>query len=42
MAESGIENLLQEDRTFTPSPDFVAQANARSELFAEADDDFVA
>ena len=42
MAESGIENLLQEDRTFTPSPDFVAQANAQSELFAEADEDFVA
>jgi acetyl-CoA synthetase len=38
----GIENLLQEERLFPPSDEFVAQANAQPELYAEADDDFVA
>ncbi|MGI9668001.1 MAG: acetate--CoA ligase [Acidimicrobiia bacterium] len=42
MTDSGIENLLQEDRTFPPSEAFSAQANAQPELFEEADDDFEA
>ena len=42
MAESGIENLLHEDRTFPPSEAFAAQANAGADLFGEADSDFVA
>ena len=37
-----IENLLHEERLFTPSEQFAAQANATGELFDEADDDFVA
>jgi len=32
-----IENLMAERRTFPPSPEFVAQANAGSELYAEAE-----
>ncbi|GAA5160536.1 acetate--CoA ligase [Ornithinimicrobium tianjinense] len=32
----GIEALLHEQRTFAPSPDFVAQANAGAELFEQA------
>jgi acetyl-CoA synthetase len=35
-----IEALLAENRTFPPSPSFVAQANARRELYAEAERDF--
>jgi acetyl-CoA synthetase len=37
-----IENLLNEARTFPPDPDFAAQANATSELYLEAEADFVA
>jgi acetyl-CoA synthetase len=37
-----IENLLREGRTFSPDPEFVAQANAQSELYLEAETDFVA
>ena len=37
-----IENLMAERRTFPPSPEFVAQANAGSELYAEAERDYVA
>ena len=37
-----IENLLVEGRTFPPSPEFVAQANATAELYAEAEADFEA
>ena len=39
--EAAIENLLAESRTFPPDPAFVAQANARAELYAEAERDFV-
>ena len=42
MADAGIENLLHEDRTFPPSEAFAAQANATADLFAEADEDYVA
>jgi acetyl-CoA synthetase len=34
-----IENLLAEDRTFPPDPAFSAQANARRELYEEAEAD---
>ncbi len=37
-----IENLLAERRTFPPDPAFVAQANAREALYAEAERDYVA
>ena len=40
MADSGIENLLHENRLFPPAPSFAAEANATSELFDEADADF--
>jgi acetyl-CoA synthetase len=42
MAHSGIENLLQEDRLFPPPPEFAAKAVGTADLYAEADDDFVA
>jgi acetyl-CoA synthetase len=32
-----IENLSTENRTFAPSPEFAAQANAKSDLYAHAD-----
>jgi len=34
-----IENLLAERRTFPPSPDFQAQANAQPDLYADAERD---
>jgi acetyl-CoA synthetase len=37
-----IENLLREARTFPPDPTFSAQANANSELYLEAETDYVA
>jgi acetyl-CoA synthetase len=37
-----IENLLVEGRTFPPSPEFTAQANATAEHYAEAEADFEA
>ena len=39
---STIENLLQEDRTFAPSPAFTAQANAQAGIHEEAAADPVA
>jgi acetyl-CoA synthetase len=36
-----IEALLAESRTFPPDPDFAAQANARAELYEEAERDYV-
>ena len=38
MSDRTLENLLQEDRVFPPSPEFVAQANAGSEIYKEAED----
>jgi acetyl-CoA synthetase len=35
-----IENLLTEDRVFPPADDFVAQANATSAIYDEAEADF--
>ena len=37
-----LENLLTEDRTFAPSDDFVAQANAKPGIHEEAADDYLA
>jgi len=37
-----IENLSTENRTFSPSPEFAAQANAKSDLYAHADKDRLA
>jgi acetyl-CoA synthetase len=37
-----IENLLREARTFPPDPEFSAQANAKSDLYLEAETDFEA
>jgi acetyl-CoA synthetase len=37
-----IENLLREARTFAPDPRFSARANAKTELYLEAETDFVA
>jgi len=37
-----IENLSTENRTFAPSPEFAAQANAKGDLYAHADKDRLA
>ena len=37
-----IENLMVEDRRFTPRSDFAATANAGADLYAEAEGDYVA
>jgi acetyl-CoA synthetase len=39
---NSLENLSHENRTFRPSPEFVAQANAKPELYKEADEDRLA
>jgi acetyl-CoA synthetase len=36
---AAIENLLAENRTFPPDPGFAAQANAKPDLYAEAEKD---
>ena len=36
---AAIENLLAENRTFPPDPAFVAQANAKADLYAQAEAD---
>ncbi len=41
-AQPAIENLLAEHRTFPPDPAFTAAANAKAELYAEAERDYVA
>ena len=42
LSQPEIENLLGESRTFAPDPAFAAQANARQELYEEAERDYVA
>jgi len=42
MDNSGIENLLQEDRVFLPPADFASEAVGTPDLYVEADEDFVA
>ena len=34
-----LENLLSENRTFPPTPEFAAAANAKKEMYAHADAD---
>ena len=36
MSDDALANLLQEDRTFPPSPEFAAQANAQASMYEEA------
>ena len=42
MTSDSIENLSTESRTFAPSPEFTAQANAQAGLYGEADKDRLA
>ena len=42
MFMSSLENLSHENRTFPPSPEFVAQANALADLYEEAASDRLA
>jgi acetyl-CoA synthetase len=42
MTSDSIENLSTESRTFAPSPEFTAQANAQAALYGEADKDRLA
>ena len=42
MTSDSIENLSTENRTFAPSPEFTAQANAQAGLYGEADKDRLA
>jgi acetyl-CoA synthetase len=42
MTTPGLQNLLHEDRSFPPDPDFTAQANATPALLAAADEDRLA
>ena len=42
MTSDSIENLSSENRTFAPSAEFVAQANADASMYAEADLDRLA
>ena len=42
MTSDSIENLSSENRTFAPSPEFSAQANAQVGLYVEADKDRLA
>ena len=42
MSSDSIENLSSENRTFAPSPEFAAQANAQATLYAEAESDRLA
>ncbi len=36
MSDDALANLLQEDRSFPPSPEFAAQANAQASMYDEA------
>ena len=42
MNNESLSNLLSEDRTFPPSPEFAAQANAKVEMYDEAERDRLA
>jgi len=39
MSTESLENLSSEDRTFAPTPEFVADANAQASIYAEAHHD---
>src|SRR5687768_2451846 len=42
LENAAIENLLREQRTYPPDPEFTAQANAQASLYLEAETDFEA
>ncbi|MEZ5118027.1 MAG: acetate--CoA ligase [Candidatus Nanopelagicales bacterium] len=42
MSHEALENLLHEDRTFPPAPEFAAQANAKAAMYDEAAEDRLA
>ncbi len=42
MASDSIENLSTEDRSFSPTAEFTSQANAKADLYVEADKDRLA
>ena len=42
MSQDQVENLLSEDRTFAPTPEFAAQANIKSDEYEIADRDRIA
>ena len=42
MSSDQLENLLSEDRTFAPSPEFAQQANIKADEYDRADADRVA
>ena len=42
MSEETLDNLSSENRTFAPTPEFAAQANAQPSLYAEAASDHLA
>ena len=42
LTEPELENLMAEKRRFPPAPEFTAQANAKADLYAEAERDFEA
>lgn len=42
MSSESLENLATENRTFTPSPEFSAAANAQPNIYQEASNDHVA
>ena len=42
MSTESLENLSSENRTFSPSPEFAAQANAQPEIYSEAHHDRLA
>ena len=42
MSQDQVENLLSEDRTFAPTPEFAAQANIKSDEYELADRDRIA
>lgn len=42
MSEESLSNLLFENRTFPPSPEFIEEANISASAYAEADSDFIA
>ena len=37
-----LSNLLSENRTFAPTPEFAAQANAKADMYEEAERDQLA
>ncbi len=41
-SHESLENLASENRTFAPSPEFTAQANAQADIYSEADRDRLA